>query len=86
MMAPSTSTVTFMIGSPTNAAEHFRKRCAEIVAKNPWLASILDTDPATGKVAAFYTDPATGPLSPPRYPEAGNPNRRAGDSSAEPAF
>ena len=54
MMSPATSTVTFFRGSPAAAAEHLGARVAAIVAANPWLTSILDEDPQTGKVEAFY--------------------------------
>ena len=54
MMSPATSTVTFFRGSVAAAAEHLEARVTAIVAANPWLTSILDEDPQTGKVEAFY--------------------------------
>ena len=52
-MSPATSTITFFQGPMDVAAAYLAKRVAEIVASNPWLASVLDTDPETGEMAAF---------------------------------
>ena len=52
-MSPATSTITFFQGPMDVAAAYLAKRVAEIVASNPWLASVLDTDPETGDMAAF---------------------------------
>jgi len=52
-MSPATSTITFFQGPMDVAAAYLAKRVAEIAASNPWLASVLDTDPETGEMAAF---------------------------------
>jgi hypothetical protein len=56
MMSPATSTITFFSGSPISTTIHLENRVAEIVKVNPWLLSVLDHDPKTGRVAAFYPE------------------------------
>ncbi|KAG1673865.1 hypothetical protein FOA52_012890 [Chlamydomonas sp. UWO 241] len=56
-MSPPISTVTFFTGDKAAAQRHFAKRVAEIVAANPWLASVLDRDPGSGTMAAYYPPP-----------------------------
>ena len=52
-MSPATSTITFFQGPMDVAAAYLAKRVSEIASSNPWLASVLDTDPETGEMAAF---------------------------------
>ncbi len=52
-MGPPTSTVTFFHGSRDEAEAYFARRVADIVAANPWLASVLDRD-ESGELAAYY--------------------------------
>lgn len=52
--SPATSTVTFYRGSTAGAEQYLRKRVAAIVNANPWLASLLDKDPNSGEMAAYY--------------------------------
>ena len=54
-MSPATSTITFFQGPMDVAAAYLAKRVAEIVASNPWLASVLDTDPETGEPHTAHT-------------------------------
>ena len=53
-MSPAISTVTFFHGSAAAAEAHLRERVATIVDANPWLAAVLDNDPESGEMAAFY--------------------------------
>lgn len=48
------TTVTFFTGSPATAKEHLARRVAEMTALNPWLSAMLDRDPETGMMAAYY--------------------------------
>ena len=52
--SPATSTVTFYSGCTAKAEQQLTKRVAAIVAANPWLASFLEKDPDSGKLAAYF--------------------------------
>jgi len=53
-MSPATSTVTFFFGSAATVEHLFLQRVADIVAANPWLTSVLEHDPESGVMAAYY--------------------------------
>ena len=55
MMCPAITTVTFFDGSATAAEAYLFERVAAIVKANPWLASVLDRDPDSGEMAAYYS-------------------------------
>lgn len=51
---PGIGTITFFTGSPAAAEEYLARRVAEMTAANPWLCAVLDHDPDTGVMAAYY--------------------------------
>ncbi len=55
MMCPAITTVTFFDGSATAAEAYLFERVAAIIKANPWLASVLDRDPDSGEMAAYYS-------------------------------
>ena len=54
-LCPAITTVTFFDGSATAAEAYLSERVAAIVKANPWLASVLDRDPDSGEMAAYYS-------------------------------
>jgi hypothetical protein len=53
--SPATSTITyFRTASKASAVQHFADRVVAIVAANPWLASILEVDPESGLLQAYF--------------------------------
>ena len=60
-MSPATSTVTFFRGPPYVAAASLSRRVRQIVAANPWLTSMLERDPDSGLMEAYYHQPSPKP-------------------------
>mmetsp|Transcript_8908 Transcript_8908/g.27295 ORF Transcript_8908/g.27295 Transcript_8908/m.27295 type:complete len:412 (-) Transcript_8908:63-1298(-) len=60
-MSPATSTVTFFRGPPYVAAASLSRRVRQIVAANPWLTSVLERDPDSGLMEAYYHQPSPKP-------------------------